>query len=159
MTRIVGWLACAGAAVLLIVAIVLGTAPVSAATKVRVTDAWVRLAAVPGRPAAGYFTLLAGPTPVELTGVASPLARVELHAMSMAGDVMRMDTLRSVRVAAEGRTSFAPGGNHLMLFDLPATVVPGAAVPLTFRFADGTTVKADAIAHNPRTAAPTATAH
>ena len=148
MTRIAGWLACAGAAVLLIVAMVLGTAPVSAATKVRVTDAWIRLAAVPGRPAAGYFTLLAGPSPVELTGVASPLARVELHAMSMAGGVMRMNTLRSVRVAAEARISFAPAGNHLMLFNLPASIAPGASVPLIFRFADGATIKVDATAHS-----------
>jgi len=145
MTRIFGWLACGGAVVLLIVAMVTGVVPAVAATGVaRVTDAWVRLAAVPGRPAAGYFTVIAGTAPAELTAVVSPLARVELYGMSMAGGVMRMDPLPSVRVAAHGRATFAPDGRHLMLFDLPARVKPGAVVPLTFRFADGTAVKVDA---------------
>jgi predicted peptidase len=49
MTRIFGWLACGGAVVLLIVAMVTGVVPAVAATGVaRVTDAWVRLAAVSG---------------------------------------------------------------------------------------------------------------
>lgn len=145
MTRIVGWLACASAVVLLIVAMVTGIAPASAATAPLITGTWVRLAAVPGRPAAGYFTVVAGSAPAEIVGVKSPLARVEMHAMSMAGGVMRMDALPSIRVAAGQQTAFAPGGNHLMLFDLPATVRPGATVPLTFRLADGTAIAVDAV--------------
>lgn len=144
MQRTLGWLACGGAVVLLIVAMVMGLTPAAAATAPRVIGAWVRLAAVPGRPAAGYFTVAAGATPIDLVAVASPLARIELHAMSMAGGVMRMDALPSVRIAAKARTSFAPGGSHLMLFDVPASVKPGATMPLAFRFADGTIVKVDA---------------
>jgi len=140
MVRTLGWLACAGAVVLLIAAMVMGVTPAAAAAP-RVTAAWVRLAAVPGRPAAGYFTVAGGAAPVELVAVASPLARIELHGMSMAGGVMRMDALPSVRVAANARVSFAPGGNHLMLFDMPASVRPGATLPLSFRFADGAVVK------------------
>lgn len=136
MTRILGWLACLGAVALLVVAMVTGTTA-EAAAPARVTGATVRLSAVPGRPAAGYFTLTAGAAPVELTGVASPPARVELHGMSMAGDVMRMDRLPSVRVAAGRSVAFAAGGRHLMLFDLPARVRPGTTLPLTFTFADG----------------------
>lgn len=146
MMRLIGWLACAGAVGLLIVAMVMGTVPAEATTAPRVTAAWVRLPAVPGRPAAGYFTLAAGAVPVELVAVASPLARIELHGMSMAGGVMRMDALPSVRVAANERTSFAPGGRHLMVFNLPASIKPGATVPLTFHFASGTTIAVDAIA-------------
>ncbi len=146
MQRTLGWLACGGAVLLLIAAMIMGLAPAAAAaaTAPHVTAAWIRLAAVPGRPAAGYFTLAAGATPVELVAVASPMARIELHAMSMAGGVMRMDTLPSVRVAANARTSFAPGGSHLMLFDVPASVKSGATLPLAFRFADGAIVKVDA---------------
>ncbi len=103
----------------------------------RITNATVRLAVVPGRPAAGYFTLTAGTAPVELTAVTSRLARVELHAMSMAGGVMRMDKLPSVRVAAGEAVRFMPGGSHLMLFDVGAGVRPGTTLPLTFRFANG----------------------
>lgn len=154
--KIVGWLACTAAVVLLVMAMATGIAPVAAATVPRVTGAWVRLPAVPGRPAAGYFTLTAGSAPVELIGIATPLARVELHRMSMAGGVMRMDTLPSVRIAAGGRASFGPDGRHLMLFDLSASVKPGAPVPLSFRFADGSTVKVDAIARAAGADAPIA---
>jgi len=144
MKRIVGWLACAGAVLLLVVAMVTGTAPAAASpAAARVSGAWVRLAAVPGRPAAGYFTLAAA-QPVELTGVTSPLARVELHGMSMAGGVMRMDRLPSVRAAAGKPVRFAPGGAHLMLFDVAPSVVAGATLPLTFVFADASRVTIDA---------------
>ena len=147
MTRLLGWLACAGAVVLLVAAMVMAADPAEAAaspvtapsiTGPRVTVASVRLAAVPGRPAAGYFTLTAGSAATELGGVTSPMARIELHAMRMAGAVMRMDTLHSVRVAAGQTVRFAPGGNHLMLFDVAAGVRPGGTIPLTFVFADGT---------------------
>lgn len=145
MTRIFGWLACAGAVILLVVAMVTGVSPATAAaTAARVTAATVRLAVVPGRPGAGYFTLTAGAAPAELTGVTSPLARVELHGMSMAGGVMRMDRLPSVRVAGGASVRFAPGGQHLMLFDLPASVHAGATLPLVFTFADGAHVAVDA---------------
>lgn len=154
--KIVGWLACTAAVVLLVMAMATGIAPVAAATVSRITRAWVRLPAVPGRPAAGYFTLTAGSAAVVLTTVASPLARVELHGMSMAGGVMRMDALPSVRIAADERASFVPNGRHLMLFDLPASVKPGAAIPLSFRFADGSTVKVDAIARAAGADAPMA---
>ena len=147
MTRILGWLACAGAVILLVVAMVTGTVPATAAgAAVTVRDAVVRLAAVPGRPAAGYFTLVAGAAPVELTGVVSPAARIELHGSTMAGGVMRMDRLRAVTVAAGRTIVFAPGGNHLMLFGVPSGVRPGGMVPLTFVFADGTRVAVAAIA-------------
>ena len=145
MTRVFGWLACVGAVVLLVVAMVTGTTPATAATAgVRVSGVIVRLPVVPGRPGAAYFTLTAGAAPVELTGVTSPLARVELHGMSMAGGVMRMDRLPSVRVAAGATVRFAAGGQHLMLFDIPASVRPGATLPLTFVFADGARLRADA---------------
>jgi copper(I)-binding protein len=140
-----GWLACGGAVVLLVAAMVIGSVPADASPPAaRITAAAVRLSVVPGRPAAGYFTLTAGAAPVELTAVTTPLARVELHAMSMAGGVMRMDKLPSVRVAAGQAVLFMPGGSHLMLFDVGAGVHPGTTLPLTFRFADGsaTTVNA-----------------
>ena len=144
ITRLFGWLACAGAVVLLVVAIVTGTSPATAATGPQVSGAVVRLPVVPGRPAAGYFTLTANAAPAELTTVTSPLARFELHGMSMAGGVMRMDRLPSVRVAAGASATFAPGGAHLMIFNLPS-LRPGAILPLTFVFADGSRLRIDAV--------------
>lgn len=142
--RILGWLACGGAIALLIAAMVTG-ARADPASTARLTNVRVRLAVVPGRPAAGYFVLSAGSTPVELIRVTSPAKRTELHAMSMVGGVMRMDTLLTVRVAAGHAVRFAPGGAHLMLFDLPASVRPGATLPLVFVFADGTTMRVAAV--------------
>ena len=143
-SRLLGWLACVGALVLLVIAMVTGTTAEAAGHAPRVTGATVRLSPVPGRPAAGYFTLTAGVAPVELTGVASPPARVALHGVSMAGGVMRMNALPSVRVAAGGVVRFAPGGAHLMLFAVPAYVHAGSTLPLTFAFADGSRIRVEA---------------
>lgn len=139
--RAVGWAACAAAVILLLGALVGGR--VEASPELTVHGATVRLAAVPGRPAAGYFMLNGGPA--TLVSVASPLAtRVEMHSSSMAGGVMRMDALPAVVVRADAPVTFAPGGNHLMLFGMPASVKPGSTVPLLFRFADGRTVRVEA---------------
>ena len=138
--RTFGWAACAGAVVLLIAALI--GVRVEAAAGTRVSDAVVRLAAVPGRPAAGYFTIEGGPA--TLTQVTSPLAsRIELHSSSMAGGVMKMDALPAVKLLAGETVKFAPGGNHLMIFGL-AAMKPGATVPLDFRFAGGRVVRVTA---------------
>jgi hypothetical protein len=43
-------------------------------------------------------------------------------------------------VPAQGRVALAPGGLHLMLFDLPAPLSVGTPVRLTLLLADGATV-------------------
>ncbi len=139
--RAIGWGACAGAVLLLIVALI--GVRVQAAAGTRVSDAVVRLAAVPGRPGAGYFTVSGGPATLE--SVSSPLAsRIELHSSSMAGGVMRMDALPSVKLRAGEIVRFAPGGNHLMIFGLRSDVKTGATVPLDFHFAGGRVVRVTA---------------
>ncbi|WP_419816787.1 copper chaperone PCu(A)C [Glacieibacterium sp.] len=146
--RILGWGACAVSLALLVVALLLGTTATAAtggATGPSVRQATVRLAAVPGRPSAGYFTLNGGTAGDTLTSVVSPLAeRIEMHSSSMAGGVMRMDKLPAVKSMPGETVRFAPGGNHLMIFGVAATVKPGATLPLTFRFASGAVVKVDA---------------
>ena len=110
------------------------------------SDAWVRLAAVPGRPAAAYFTLHGGAKPAVLAQVSAPgVGRIELHESRMTGNgMMAMDALANVPVPAGGTVAFAPGGNHAMLFDVPANLTPGGSIALTFRFADGTATAAEA---------------
>jgi copper(I)-binding protein len=162
--RILGWLACAVSLALLVVALVLGTTATGAAAAGRagpsVTAASVRLPAVTGRPAAGYFTFNGGTAGDTLTSVASPLAkRIELHSNSMAGGVMRMDMLPAVKAGAGETVRFAPGGNHLMIFGLAATVKPGATLPLTFRFSSGAVVKVDATSMAAGAAMPMAMSH
>lgn len=139
--RTIGWGACAGAVLLLIVALI--GVRVEAAAGTRVGDAVVQLAAVAGRPGAGYFTVRGGPATLE--SVSSPLAsRIELHSSSMAGGVMRMALLPAVELRAGEIVRFAPGGSHLMIFGLHRDVKPGARVPLDFHFAGGRVVRVTA---------------
>ena len=111
-----------------------------------VSDAWVRLAAVPGRPAAGYFTLHGGAKAATLAQVAAAgVARVELHeSRATANGMMAMDAVASVPVPAGGTVAFKPGGYHAMLFGVPGSVKPGATLTMTFRFGDGRAVEVPA---------------
>ncbi len=125
------------------------------ASETKVDGAWVRLAAAPGRPAGGYFTLRGGATDRTLTGVTTAGAgRVELHeTMKMGGGhaghgAMTMKPVGQIAVPAGGTVSFAPGGKHLMLYDVKAGVKAGDTMKLDFAFADGKakTVNAKVIA-------------
>ena len=113
---------------------------------VAVHDAWVRLPAVKGRPGAAYFTLAGGTSGATLVAVKTPGAvRTELHeSMKGHAGMMTMAPVRDVAVAPGAEVRFAPGGKHLMLFDLSPGLKPGAKVRLNFAFADGTTLNTDA---------------
>lgn len=141
--RRMGWAACMGAVLLLAFALVSG--PIAYSRELAaggVSGAWVRLAAAPGRPAAGYLTLDPGPART-LLGASSPAAtRVELHRTVRRAGVARMEPAPTVPVRAGERLAFAPGGLHLMLFGL--TAKPNDAIPLTLRFADGPPVNVTA---------------
>ena len=58
--------------------------------------------------------------------------------------VMSMNPLPAVTLRPGEKVSFAPGGNHLMLFDLDPALKSGGKVPLTFHLASGGTVTATA---------------
>lgn len=122
-------------------------------------NAWVRLPAVAGRPAGGYFMAHGTPTADALVAVTSPRAeRIELHSMTNDNGVMKMRKEASFPLPAGGTLTFAPGGSHLMLFGLSNDVKPGGTVPLTFRFKSGATVTIDAEARAASAAAPGAAA-
>jgi copper(I)-binding protein len=108
-----------------------------------ISDAWVRLAAVEGRPAAGYFTIHGGPTDARLISVVTDVAiRTELHESRMTpGGGMAMEPLREVPVPALGQVRFAPGGKHAMLFTVNPSVKPGGSLTFTFTFADATRIQ------------------
>lgn len=110
-----------------------------------IEDAWVRLAAVPGRPAAAYFTVKGGDAPDRLVSVTSDKARtVELHQGGMTGGMMTMEPIAGADIPPGGEIAFAPGGGHAMLFDVDPSVQPGTKLPLAFRFKSGRTLSADA---------------
>ena len=97
-------------------------------------DAWVRLPAVPGRPAAGYFTAEGGQRDEVLVAVRTAAAgRVELHESIPGG----MRAVRQVPLPNGKDVVFKPGGLHLMLFDVAPTVRPGDTVTFDFDLGDG----------------------
>ncbi len=114
-----------------------------------VEGAWVRLAAAPGRPASAYFTLKGGLSDALLMSVTSPVAiRSEMHETSRKGTtqgtMMSMAQLHQLALPSKSDVAFAPGGKHVMLFDMNARIKPGSTVPLLFTFADSFKVRVDA---------------
>jgi copper(I)-binding protein len=112
---------------------------------IEVTEAWVRLPAVPGRPGAGYFTIHnEGPAAI-LTAVNSPeVKQIELHENQSHGGAMHMAPLAEVGIPANATVSFAPSGKHAMLFGLDAKAQAGGSFRLTFHLRDGRSVQANA---------------
>jgi hypothetical protein len=115
--------------------------------EVSASGAWVRLPAVAGNPGAAYFTLEGGSEPATLLAASAPFAvRAELHeSMAGHGGMMSMAPVKDIAVPAGGTIAFAPGGKHVMLFDMAPTLQPGAKAPLTLSFADGKKVEVQAV--------------
>lgn len=108
----------------------------------KVSQAWIRLPAVPGQPAAAYFTLRAdGETLVRIETTMAK--RTEMHE-TMAGEHAMMTMAPLDHVDVHGTVTFAPVGKHAMIFGLDPVVTPGTAVPLRFGFASGKTAEAEA---------------
>jgi hypothetical protein len=112
----------------------------------KVTEAWVRLPAVSGQPAAAYFTIQGGRSAKTLVRMESALAaKTEMH-QNMRGmeGMTSMAPLDHVDVPAGETVQFRPGADHAMLIGLDPAVKPGTAVPIRFGFSDGTTTEAEA---------------
>jgi copper(I)-binding protein len=101
-----------------------------------VSDAWVR-ASVPHQPSTGAFMTLTASTDSKLVGVASPVAKtVQVHEMTMNGDVMGMKEVKAVELPAGKPVSLDPKGYHVMLMGLTQQVNEGEKVPLTLTIED-----------------------
>ena len=105
------------------------------AQNVDVKDAWVRTS-VQGQKATGAFMKITAKEGSTLVGVATPVAGVaEVHEMKMDGDVMRMRALPNGLALPAGKTvALTPGGYHVMLMDLKATLPKDSTIPLTLTF-------------------------
>ena len=110
-----------------------------------VDGAWVRLAATPKAPAAGYFSVHGGPTDDTLVAVTSSVViRIEMHESMMSGNMSSMKPVQSVPVPAASTVNFAPGGKHLMLYYVNPGILPPRTLPLTFIFKSGERIIVDA---------------
>ncbi len=152
MSKTVGRFACVVAMLLLAGALFSGAMAEAQGRLPRVSSAWVHLAALSGRPAAGYFTLIGGSADDKLVSISSPAtSRIELHDSAMANGMMSMPTETYVAIPARSTLVFAPRGRHAMLYDLRPS---GNKVLLTLHFASGATVSTEAATRTAGDAAP-----
>ncbi len=90
-----------------------------------------------------------------LLRASSPAAqRVELHTMSMDGNVMRMREVGEIALAPGAKVEMRPGaGFHLMLMGLQQPLQEGASFPLTLEFERGGKVEVKVVVQVPKGAA------
>jgi hypothetical protein len=125
-----------GIACLSLIAAAAVPAAAPAADAIRVIDPWAR-ATVPGQKVGGVYMEIVSPRDARLTGVASPLAgAAEVHSMTMDGGTMKMRVVDALDLPAGRPVKLAPGGYHVMLFDLKKPLVAGKKVPLTLIIED-----------------------
>ncbi|MEO6032900.1 MAG: copper chaperone PCu(A)C [Burkholderiaceae bacterium] len=94
-------------------------------------------ATAPGQPNGGAYLKLVntGTAGDRLMSVNADVARsVELHSMSMQGDVMHMRQVEAVEVPAGKTVDLKPGGLHVMLLGLKAPLKEGEKFPIKLTF-------------------------
>jgi copper(I)-binding protein len=109
----------------------------SHAQEVKVTQAWSRATPGGAKIGGGYLTIEnKGSTPDRLIGGSGDIAgKIEVHEMAMKNGVMTMRPLDEGLTIDPGKTvKLAPGGYHLMLFDLKNPLKQGDKVPVTLEF-------------------------
>lgn len=112
-------------------------------TPVAIDHPYSHPTAAPGVPGVGFFTLInRGSKPDRLISVKSPVAgSVEIHESQIKDGVMQMRALtQGVALPVGKPVAFAPGGMHLMLFDLREPLREGVPVPVTLTFERAGTV-------------------
>jgi periplasmic copper chaperone A len=102
-----------------------------------ISQAWSRATPNGAKIGAGYFTIEnKGKAADKLVGVSGEISgRIELHEMSMNNGVMKMRAVDGGLAIDPGKTvKLAPGGYHLMMFDLKNPLKQGDKVPVTLEF-------------------------
>lgn len=103
---------------------------------VQISDSWVRATEDGQDVGAAYMTLTSN-TDTTLTSVESSVSdSIEIHSMTMDNGVMKMRMLDELALKAGKPTELAPGGYHLMLFDLKKALKAGEEVSFTLHFKD-----------------------
>ena len=115
----------------LVLALVLSAAGLPAWAQVTVQEPWVR-GTVAQQKGTGMFARITSAQPARIVSASSPAAGVvEIHEMTMQGDVMRMRAIPGLDLPAGKTVELKPGGLHIMLIDLKQPLEPGKTVPVT----------------------------
>src|SRR3954468_8009637 len=102
-----------------------------------ISQAWSRATPGGAKIAGGYLTIEnKGTAPDKLIGGSGDIAgKVEVHEMATKNGVMTMRPLEKGLTIEPGKTvKLAPGGYHLMMFDLKGPLKQGDKVPVTLEF-------------------------
>jgi copper(I)-binding protein len=109
-----------------------------------ISQAWSRATPNGAKIGSGYFTVEnKGAAPDRLIGVTAEVAgKVEVHEMAMNNGVMTMRPLDGGLTIDPGKTvKLAPGGYHLMMFDLKSPLKQGDVLPVALQFEKAGTVQ------------------
>ena len=112
-------------------------------------------ATAPGQPAGGGYLKLDNQGAADRLLSASAVAvaaRVELHTMSMDGDVMRMRQVEAIDLPAGKTVELKPGGLHMMFVGLKAPLKAGDRFPVTLKFEKAGQVTVDVVVEAPKPA-------
>ena len=116
----------------------------------------------PGAKTAGAYLSIdnRGKVAERLMRASSPAAgMVELHSMSMDGNIMRMRAIPAIELPAGKTVALAPGGLHLMLQDLKRPLKKGERIPVTLTFERSGDLKVELSVEDPVDAGKGAAAH
>lgn len=103
--------------------------------QVQIGHPYARSTSVGQSVGSAYLSLRSTGVADRLLSAKTPLAAaVELHSMSMQGDVMRMRQIDSVELPAGQTTELKPGGLHMMLTGLKGPLKVGSRFPMTLVF-------------------------
>ncbi|MFM1911729.1 MAG: hypothetical protein RJB18_1120 [Pseudomonadota bacterium] len=104
------------------------------APEINITDNWVRATAEGQDVGAAYMTITSASDKSLVKVESSVTDSVEIHSMSMENGVMKMRMLEQLDLKANTPNKLAPGGFHLMLFDLKKQLKAGETVSFTLHF-------------------------
>jgi periplasmic copper chaperone A len=109
-----------------------------------ISQAWARATPGGAKIGSGYLTIEnKGTAGDRLVGGSADIAgKIEVHEMAMNNGVMTMRPLDKGLAIEPGQTvKLAPGGYHLMMFDLKEPLKQGDKVPVTLEFEKAGKVK------------------
>jgi hypothetical protein len=106
----------------------------TASELVSITDAWVRQTN-PGQEVGAAYMTFTSKQDLMLVSVESDVTdSIEIHNMTMENGVMKMRMMENLPLKAGKPYKLAPGGFHLMLFDLKKPLVAGEQVNFVLHF-------------------------
>lgn len=101
---------------------------------VAISEAWVRPTNPGQEVGAAYMTLTSKQNLDLVSAISDASGSVEIHSMTMENGIMKMRNLDSLALEAGKPYRLAPGGFHLMLFDLKKPLNIGEYVNFVLTF-------------------------